>query len=138
MDRKGLCMPLLCVSHCTHLPGLSSVSDQPWLSACEPTKPQACREVVQETGKPGSAHRLGGACPPPPPPPPQGRRGGVVILQHPGRGWGEAVFLGAHKETPQVMSAEASLLKGCFQFPLLSGPGVPQASETPGEKPNLS
>lgn len=26
------------------------------------------------------------------------------------------------------MSAEASLLKGCFQFPLLSGPGVSQAS----------
>lgn len=64
----------------------------------------------------------------------QSRRGGVVILQHPGRGWGEVAFLGARKETPQVMSAEASLLKGCFQFPLLSGPGVSQASVNSGRE----
>lgn len=120
-------MPLLRVSHCRPLPGPSSVSEAAQALCCEPTKPQACREVVQETGKPGSAHRLGGACPPPPPPPsePQGR---CCYSTAPRERVGRVAFLGARKETPQVMSAETSLLKGCFQFPLLSGPGVSQAS----------
>lgn len=89
------------------------------LFASEPTEPQACREVVQETCKPASAHCLGGACPPPP----QDHRGGVIILYHPRIGWGVVTFLGAHNKTLPVMSAEASLLKGHSQLSLLNSHG---------------